>query len=181
VKLEHSFELPAPLETVWSLLLDVERLAPCLPGGEVTERIGDARYTATVRVKIGPMTLAYSGEVEIAEADEAARRSVMLARATETRGHGTAEATITTSLRANGAATRAEIETQLELTGRAGRLADGVVDEVAQQVMGEFAACLSKRVSGADPAAHAEPVHAIGVLVHALAARVGRLIHHEKP
>lgn len=181
MRLEHSFELPAPPDAVWALLLDLERLAPCLPGGEVTERLDEMRYKANVRVQLGPMTLTYHGEIEVKEADAAARRSVLRARATETRGHGTASATITTSLHGNGRVTQADIATDLRLTGHAARLGEALVEDVSEQLMGQFARCVSKRVSGADPTAHAEPVHGLGVIVHALAARVGRFLHHERP
>ncbi len=85
MNLAHEFRVAAPVEAVWPLLLDVERVAPCLPGAEIAERLDDRTYKVGVTVKLGPMRFSYHGEVAIVDADEVARRVVMEAKATEMR------------------------------------------------------------------------------------------------
>src|SRR3954454_14692426 len=103
MRFENSFDVDAPIERVWDALLDVERVAPTVPGAQVLERTGDDAYKVGIKVKVGPMTMTYRGEVEIVERDEAAHRAVMKARAKEARGQGTADADVTMVLsRDNG-------------------------------------------------------------------------------
>ena len=97
MKLENEFTVPAPIEAAWDVLLDVERVAPCLPGAAL-EGGTDGEYEGTMTIKIGPITTRYKGTVKIEEADEAARRAVMRAHARDSRGQGTAAATITSSM-----------------------------------------------------------------------------------
>jgi uncharacterized protein len=186
VKLEHEFEVAAPVETVWGLLLDLERVAPCLPGGEVTEKIDDRNYRANVKVKLGPMQLTYRGEISIAEADEATRRTVMEAKANEARGQGTARATITTTLAARDGGTHAQVATDLQLTGRVAQMGRGIVEDVSSRLMGEFAACLSQRaaaeaaptaaqVQAPPPRAEAKPIGGISLVLRVLLSRLRRL------
>ena len=103
VKLEQSFEVRAPLERVWETLIDVERVAPCLPGAEITEAGDDGTYRGTFSVRLGPTTAAYRGELEMEELDEAAHRVVtMRASGQDKRGQGSAKATIVSTMRAEG-------------------------------------------------------------------------------
>jgi carbon monoxide dehydrogenase subunit G len=183
MKLEHEFQVAAPAETVWELLLDLERVAACLPGGEVTEKIDDRSYRANVNVKLGPMQLAYRGEIAIVEADEAARRTVLEAKANEARGQGTARATITTVLTAQDDGTRAAVTTDLQLTGRVAQMGRGIVEDVSNRLMRQFAECLSQhaaadvRPAGAAAGAPSTPTEAkpIGALSLVLAALLSRL------
>jgi carbon monoxide dehydrogenase subunit G len=186
MKLEHEFQVAAPSETVWELLLDLERVAPCLPGGEVTQKIDDRSYRANVRIKLGPMQLAYRGEITIAEADEAARRTVLEAKANEARGQGTARATITTVLTPQDDGTRAAVTTDLQLTGRVAQMGRGIVEDVSNRLMGKFAECLSQRAvaeahpadaaaSTAPPPAEAKPIGGLSLLFGALLSRLRRL------
>jgi carbon monoxide dehydrogenase subunit G len=187
VKLDHAFEVAAPVETVWGFLLDLERVAPCLPGGEVTEKVDDRNYKANVKVKLGPMQLTYRGDITIAEADEAERRTVMEAKANEARGQGTARATITTRLAAHDGGTRAEVTTDLQLTGRVAQMGRGIVEDVSNRLLGQFAECLSERAAGAAttptaaaPAAAADrgpkAIGGIGLVVRVLVERLRRLL-----
>jgi carbon monoxide dehydrogenase subunit G len=186
VKLEHEFQVAAPVETVWELLLDLERVAPCLPGGEVTEKIDDRSYRANVKVKLGPMQLAYRGEITIAEADEAARRTMLEAKANEARGQGTARATITTVLTEQDEGTRAAVTTDLQLTGRVAQMGRGIVEDVSNRLMGQFAECLSQRAAaeahpaGAaaatrPPPSEAKPIGGLSLVLGALLSRLRRL------
>ena len=157
MRLEHEFSVPAAPETVWPLLLDVERVAPCLPGAEVAERLDEGTYKVTVTVALGPMKLTYRGDVTIAEADPASMRAVMRAKATETRGQGTASATITTTLSPDGTGTRAAVVSDVQLTGRVAQMGQGIVRDVSNRMLGEFAECLSQKIAGVEAAPRAEP------------------------
>src|SRR4051794_37912918 len=98
MQFENHFEVDAPLDDVWTALLDVERVAPTVPGAQVLERVSDDAYKVGIKVKVGPMSMTYRGQVEITERDDAAHRAVMKARAKESRGHGTADADVTMTL-----------------------------------------------------------------------------------
>jgi len=152
VKLENEFTVPAPVEQAWGVLLDVERVAPCLPGAAIEGSEGDG-YAGTMTIKIGPITTRYKGTIEIAEADEAARRAVMKARARDSRGQGTASATITSSMEAVEGGTAVRVETDLRITGPAAQFGRGVMQDVSAKLMGRFADCLAQEMAGAPAAA----------------------------
>ena len=176
MRLDHEFRVAAPPEAVWPLLLDVERVAPCLPGAEVAERVDESTYKVAVTVALGPMKLTYRGEVAIVEADPAAMRAVMRAKATEARGQGTASATITTTLAPDGAGTRAEVVSEVQLTGRVAQMGQGIVKDVSNRLLGEFADCLSQKVAGEAPAApEPRPIRGFALLWALVLGRVRRL------
>ena len=107
MKFENTFEVDAPIDEVYATLLDVERVAPCVPGAEVIEKSGDNAYTVAIKVRVGPISMTYRGNVEIVERDDANHRAVMRARARETRGQGTADAASTLTLVQEGRRRRA--------------------------------------------------------------------------
>ena len=112
MKLEQSFDVAAPIDSVWAALIDVERVAPCLPGAEVAPGGEDGTYTGTFSVKLGPATASYRGTITIEEADEATHRATMKANGTDKRGQGGAKATIVSTLTATDAGTtRVDVET----------------------------------------------------------------------
>jgi uncharacterized protein len=153
VKLEQSFEVRAPLERVWETLIDVERVAPCLPGAEVTEAGEDGTYRGTFSVRLGPTTAAYRGELNIAELDEAARRVVMRASGQDKRGQGSAKATIVSTMHGEGDLTRVEVETDFTITGRLARFGrGGMIQDISNRLLKDFADCLQQRIE-APPAA----------------------------
>lgn len=139
MKFENTFAVQAPVEEVWTTLLDVERVAPCMPGAEVLERVGDNAYKVGIKVKVGPISMVYRGEVEIVERDDETHRATMRARAKEARGQGTATATIHMSLVEQPDATQATIETELQLSGRAAAMGRGVIGDVSQRLVQQFA------------------------------------------
>ena len=151
MKLENEFTVPAPVDQAWQVLLDVERVAPCLPGAAIEGTDGDA-HKGTMTIKIGPITTRYSGTVKIEEADEAARRAVMRAQARDSRGQGTAAATITSTMEEVADGTRVRVETDLRVTGPAAQFGRGVMQDVSAKLMGRFADCLAEQMS-ASPAA----------------------------
>jgi uncharacterized protein len=142
MKLENEFTVPAPVDRAWEVLLDVERVAPCLPGAALDGREEDA-YTATMTVRIGPITARYKGTLKIEEADEDARRAVMRAHARDARGQGTAAATITSTMEPVDDGTRVRVETDMRITGPAAQFGRGVMQDVSAKMMGRFAECLA--------------------------------------
>ena len=178
MRLEHSFTVDAPADAVWPLLMDVQRVAPCLPGTQSVERIDDRTYRVAVVVALGPMRLSYHGELAIAAADEPGRRAVMSAKATEVRGQGTARATITTTLFPEGNGTRADLVTDLQLTGRVAQMGRGIMVDVSNRLLGEFADCLGRTLasSAADPPPEVQPIRGVRLGFGALWARLRRLV-----
>jgi uncharacterized protein len=167
MKLEHSFQVAAPLDRVWEALIDVERVAPCLPGAEITEAGEDGTYRGTFSVRLGPTTAAYRGELSMEEVDESAHRAVMKASGQDKRGQGSAKATIVSLMRQEGDATTVEVETDFTITGRLARFGrGGMIQDVSNRLLRDFSECLQKTIegSGATPAAAAsEPGGGEGV------------------
>jgi carbon monoxide dehydrogenase subunit G len=153
MRLEQSFEVAAPLEQVWQTLIDVERVAPCLPGAAVTGRNDDGSYSGTFTVKIGPTTASYTGRLEMENVDEASHTATMQAQGTDKRGQGGAKATIYSRLAgADGAGTRVDVVTDYHITGRLARFGrGGMIEEISNRLLREFAKRLqSSIVSEAD-------------------------------
>ena len=145
MKLEHSFVVPADLDTVWAAVLDPERVAPCMPGASLSEVDGDA-FKGTVKVKVGPISLQYKGSGEFLEKDEASRKVVIKASGKDTRGNGTASATVTVTLRAEGEATAGSVDTDLSITGKPAQFGRGLISEVGGKILDSFAACLANKL-----------------------------------
>jgi carbon monoxide dehydrogenase subunit G len=142
MRFENAFDVQAPIDEVWATLLDVERVAPCMPGAEVVERTGDDAYKVAIKVKVGPMSMIYKGDVEIVERDDAARTATMRAKAKETRGQGTADANVHMALADGDGGTHATLETDVQLSGRAAAMGRGVIADVAGKLVERFAANL---------------------------------------
>jgi carbon monoxide dehydrogenase subunit G len=155
MKFENEFEVDAPVETVWSTVLDVEKVAPTVPGAKVLEQTGDNAYKVAFKVKLGPMTMQYNGDVEIVEADEASHRSVMRARAKEARGQGTADAEVTMTLSGEDGRTTGRIVTDVKVSGRAASMGRGVMQDVAGRMVGTFAENLAKMLADGEAKAGA--------------------------
>src|SRR3954453_17723322 len=145
MKLENEFTVDVPVEDVWNVLLDLERVTPCLPGAALTEESGD-EYKGEMKVRLGPVTQNYNGTVKIEEADESAHRAVIKADGKDARGQGTASATITSTLHEEDGGVRVHVETDMQITGRAAQFGRGMHKEVAEKVMGRFAECLEKEL-----------------------------------
>lgn len=157
MKLEHSFSVPADLDTVWAAVLDPERVAPCMPGASLSEVDGDS-FKGTVKVKVGPISLQYKGSGEFLEKDETARKLVIKAAGKDTRGNGTASATVTLTLRAEGTGTAGAVDTDLSITGKPAQFGRGLISEVGGKILDAFATCLASKLApeAAEPAAAAE-------------------------
>jgi carbon monoxide dehydrogenase subunit G len=158
MKLEQSFEVQAPLEQVWSALIDVERVAPCLPGASVTGRNPDGSYNGEFKVKIGPTSAAYSGKLQMEDVDEAKHSATMQAAGTDKRGQGGAKATIVSSVsEAPGGATTVHVDTDYHITGRLARFGrGGMIEEISNRLLGEFATSLQGMLGGSGDAAPAK-------------------------
>lgn len=157
MKLENEFTVPASIDQAWAVLLDVPRVAPCLPGATVEPGGGeDGIYKGAMKIKIGPITASYKGTVKIEEADEAARRVAMKAQAKDARGQGTAAATITSTMEEVADGTKVHVVTDMRITGPAASFGRGVMQDVSAKLMGRFADCLAEEMRS-DGAAEAEP------------------------
>ncbi|MEY2534453.1 MAG: uncharacterized protein QOF29_2363 [bacterium] len=155
MKLEQSFTVAAPVEQVWATLIDVERIAPCLPGAEITGRDEDGAYQGSFSVKLGPTTAAYRGSLRMESIDEAARTATMSAKGTDKRGQGGASATIVSSMREAGGETHVDVVTDFTITGRlAGFGRSGMIEDISRRLMRDFADCLRSTIT-AEPAATA--------------------------
>jgi len=161
VRLEQSFIVEAPLDRVWEALIDVQRVAPCLPGAEITEAGDDGTYRGTFTVKLGPTTAAYRGELKMESVDEAARRVTMDAKGQDKRGQGSAKATIVSVMSEEGGATRVDVETDFTITGRLARFGrGGMIKDVSNRLLRDFSDCLTKTIEEESTGLEAEPVPA---------------------
>jgi carbon monoxide dehydrogenase subunit G len=158
MELEHSFSVPVPVERAWDVLLDVERVAPCMPGATLDSVEGD-EISGRIRVKVGPIQMTYAGTAKFTEKDEAAHVVVLQASGKETRGAGTAAASVRSELTADGDSTKVTVHTTLNVTGKPAQFGRGVMAEVGGKLIGIFANNLAAMLaaSKAAPAA-SEPV-----------------------
>lgn len=157
MKLEQSFSVRAPAEEVWKALIDVQRVAPCLPGAEVTDASDDGTYRGTFTVKIGPTTAAYNGTLKMDSLDEAAKVATMHATGTDKRGQGGAKATIVSRLREDGGVTHVDVETDFTITGRLARFGrGGMIEDVSNRLMRDFAQCLQTSMEPREAEAETE-------------------------
>jgi carbon monoxide dehydrogenase subunit G len=145
MKLRNEFTVPAAVERAWEVLLDLERVAPCLPGAQLEGGDG-GEFEGQMAIKIGPVRSSYKGTVRIEQADAAARRAVMRAQARDARGDGTAAATISTAMREVDGGTLVTVETDIQISGPAAQFGGGVMQEVSSKLMARFAACLAEEM-----------------------------------
>ena len=150
MKLEHSFEVNAPIEQVWTALIDLEKVAPCLPGAAITGHDDGGTYHGEFQVKLGPTTAAYRGTIKIESADAEAHTATLAARGTDKRGQGGASATIVNTLRASeGGGTRVDAVTDFTITGRLASFGrGGMIRDISNRLLRDFAACLQQRLAG---------------------------------
>ena len=147
MELEHSFTIPVPPEQAWQVLLDVEQVAPCMPGATVDSFDGDV-VTGRIKVKVGPVTMTYAGTARFVERDEQSRTVTLEASGKETRGAGTASATIRSSLQDEGGQTNVVVHTSMSVTGRPAQFGRGVMAEVGGRIIERFAANLAALLAG---------------------------------
>jgi carbon monoxide dehydrogenase subunit G len=174
MKLQNDFLVDAPLDETWATLLDIQRVAQCLPGATLESDGGDGVYRGSMQVRLGPMTLAYKGTARMAEVEEDAHSATIEVKAKELKGQGTAAARIRNRLEPGaGGATHVTVETDLNITGRPAQFGRGIMEDVAGKMLGDFAKRLESEVlrgsaatnGGGAPAASAtasEPPPAAG-------------------
>jgi carbon monoxide dehydrogenase subunit G len=149
VRLEQSFEVDAPIEQVWTTLIDLEKVAPCLPGAAITGHDDDGTYHGTFQVKLGPTTASYRGTIRIESADADAHTATLAAKGSDKRGQGGASATIVNTLHESGAGTRVEAVTDFTITGRLASFGrGGMIKDISNRLLRDFAACLQQRLAG---------------------------------
>ena len=149
MQITDEFRVDVPVDQAWSVLRDVERIAPCMPGAQLQEVEGD-EYRGIVKVKVGPITAQYKGVARIVEEDDAAHKMVIRAEGRDTRGQGNAAATVTATLAADGDATVVGIDTELQVTGKVAQFGRGVMADVSSKLLGQFVTCLHDNVLSGD-------------------------------
>jgi carbon monoxide dehydrogenase subunit G len=169
VQLENSFTVPVPVDEAWRVLLDIERIAPCMPGAALDTVDGDD-FTGRVKVKLGPINLTYQGKASFIEKDEAAHKAVIDARGKDQRGNGTAAAVVTAKLAAEGSITRVDVLTDLNITGRPAQFGRGVMTDVGNKLLGQFADKLAAQLGEGDAQGDAARAESAASKVAATAA-----------
>jgi carbon monoxide dehydrogenase subunit G len=180
VRIENSFVVAAPPSQVWNLLLDVERVAPCMPGAELTEVVDDRTWKGRVRLRVGPVTMNYSGTVIMVERDDARHGVTLRAEGRETSGKGNAAATIRSSVQpADGGASRVLIEQDLQLSGMAAQFGARMMQDVSAHLTQQFADGLSAQLTAEGNAAprQASEIPALRLAAWAVLRALGRLLH----
>jgi carbon monoxide dehydrogenase subunit G len=147
VKIENEFVVSAPVQEAWEAMLDLERIAPCLPGASIDEAT-DEEYQGTMAIKLGPISARYRGTVSVEETDEENHRAVVRANGNETRGQGSASATITSTLYEENGSTRVHVETDMQVAGRVAQFGRGIMQDVAEELMGRFSTCVEQEIVG---------------------------------
>jgi uncharacterized protein len=158
MKLEQSFSVQAPIDRVWEALVDVERVAPCLPGAEITDAGDDGSYSGSFQVRLGPTTAAYRGTIRLESLDQESRTATMKASGQDKRGQGGANATIVSRMREDGGETQVDVVTDFTITGRLARFGrGGMIQDISNRLLRDFATCLQSMLEeGEAPADAAE-------------------------
>jgi carbon monoxide dehydrogenase subunit G len=147
MRIEDQFRVNVPVEDAWKLLLDIERIAPCMPGAQLQEIEGD-EFRGIVKVKVGPITAQYKGTARFTEVDHEGHRAVISASGRDTRGQGNATATVTATLEAFGDGTEVRIDTDLSITGKVAQFGRGVIGDVSTKLLAQFVDNLERDVLG---------------------------------
>ena len=159
MEFDNSFEVPLPVAEAWVVLMDVERIVPCVPGAELTEKIDEDNFKGKVSVRLGPVALTFAGRAEFVERDNDGFSARVKAQGSDSKGRGGANADVTFKLVSAGdSATNVEIHTNLQLSGSVAQYGRGVgmITDVASQIIGKFADCLRDQVVRADSPAGAD-------------------------
>jgi carbon monoxide dehydrogenase subunit G len=149
MQLAQSFEVAAPIDRVWRALIDVEQVAPCLPGAAITGRDEEGRYEGSFTVKIGPTSASYTGRLEMLQIDEESHSAMLHADGTDKRGQGGASATIVSKLTESAAGgTHVEVQTDYRITGRLARFGrGGMIEDISERLLTEFGARLAEALA----------------------------------
>jgi len=159
MKLDNEFTVGVPIGEAWEVLTDLEMIAPCMPGAQLTG-VNDDVYTGKVKIKVGPVTAEYSGTARFSEKDVDTYRAVIDARGRDSRGNGNATAVISAQLLPEGERTRVTVTTDLTIAGRIAQFGSGMIKEVSAKLLGQFVECLEVRLGGGLAGAGEPPVAA---------------------
>lgn len=149
MELTHSFTVPVGVEEAWTVLRDIQRVAPCMPGATIDSVDGED-FTGRVKVKVGPITVQYRGEASFVDVDDAAHTARIEARGQETRGSGTARATVSVALATVPDGTEVHLVTDLAITGKPAQFGRSVMADIGAKLIGQFADCLSGQLAASD-------------------------------
>src|SRR4051794_27228024 len=152
MKFENEFSVEAPIDDVYETLLDLEQVAPAMPGAEVTEKVDDDNYKVAIKVKLGPMTMNYKGDVTVADKDAAGHSAKMNVKVREARGQGNATAGVTMKLDEEGGKTHARIDADVQLSGKAAAMGRGLIEDVSGKLVDQFASNLETMLGGSNGA-----------------------------
>jgi carbon monoxide dehydrogenase subunit G len=150
MEIENEFTVPAPIDHVWAYLLDVERVAPCMPGAELTEVVDDTTWKGKVNMKLGPVSLSFAGTVTMQDRDDQAHRIVLAAKGMEQKGKGAANASVTSWLEDGQGETHVKMQADIHLTGTVAQLSRGLLPEVSRKLTQQFADCLAQSMGAAE-------------------------------
>lgn len=182
MRIENEFEVVAPPEVAWDLLMDVPRVIPCMPGATLDEVVDGSTWKATMEVKLGPIGLTFAADVRREEVDEAAHRVKLATTARETRNRGRAQATISSRLASLDGRTKVELVTDLTLSGTVAQYGRGMIQDISAQLVSSFADCLQAQLASAPEEAQnavaeqAKPVSGLSLIVGALRRALTRFI-----
>ena len=197
MQLENSFTVEAPPDRVFAYLLDVNKVVGCVPGAELTEVVDENTFHVKVKIKVGPITVAYSGTARITGRDDAARSATLEGQGRETTGQGSARASAVMKVDTSGEASVVTITTEYSVAGRVAQFGRGVMEDVARRIVHEMATCIQANLQSDEPAEDdvaaavaqsgeaprrpqgavttAKPVSAFSMIWHIVKLRVGRL------
>ena len=151
MQLENSFSVGAPPDRVFAYLLDVNKVVGCVPGAELSEVVDPTTFKGKVKVKVGPITVAYSGTAKIADRDDARHVATLEAEGRETTGPGSARAKATMSVEAEGSGSVVKIVTEYSVAGRVAQFGRGVMEDVSRRIVNDMAACIKANVEAGEP------------------------------
>ena len=192
MQLENSFQVSAPPEKVFAYLLDVNKVVGCVPGAELTEIVDPTTFKGKVKIKVGPITVAYSGTARISDRDDAQHLATLSAEGRETTGPGSARASAQMRVQTAGEGSLVQITTEYHVAGRVAQFGRGVMEDVSKRLIQEMANCIQANVEADEPAEDdvtaaaerseaprqlqpAKPVSAFALVWHVIKVRVGRL------
>jgi carbon monoxide dehydrogenase subunit G len=162
VLVDNEFTSPAPVEHLWAYLLDVERVAPCLPGAELTETIDDRNWKGKVLMKLGPVSLSFAGSVAMDERDDVGHRVVLHAKGMEQKGKGAANAIVTSWLEPGEGVTTVKMRADITLTGAVAQLSRGLLPDISKKLTQQFADCLQASMAASEAAVAPNGMDAAG-------------------
>src|SRR5437660_12400975 len=160
MQIQTEFVVRAPIERVWIYLLDVHRVARCVPGAELTEVVDERTWKGKTNIKVGPVALSFAGTVVLQERDDTAHRVVLKAQGTEQKGKGAASALAMSRLETVEGGTKVVLDTDLTITGAMAQYGRGMISDISQRLTKEFARCLEANIRAEASSVPAAPAAA---------------------